>query len=173
MGEKAHLFMNHMRRMYKNLDENTAASRIIELIEAERYAVESLAKDEYEKQMEKVESVLLGIGGTRVVGMGVNWYAGKLAEHGRQFRTNGLRAKIGRASCCHGNVAELFFSPRYQNAHIVNGYGLSDDGIWRHHSWLLHQGRIIETTKARKVYYGYQLTNDEAIPFCWRNIDAI
>ena len=48
----------------------------------------------------------------------------------------------------------------------MTGYALSDDGLWRQHSWLIAKpGRrwtVIETTCRRLLYYGVVLTEEEA-----------
>jgi len=59
----------------------------------------------------------------------------------------------GRPSDCHENCRELVSWDRTLVAHY--GYALSDDGIWREHSWCMQRdGRIIETTVARVAYFG-------------------
>jgi hypothetical protein len=37
---------------------------------------------------------------------------------------------------------------------IATGYALSDDGLWRQHSWDVLRDGILETTKARQKYFG-------------------
>lgn len=60
--------------------------------------------------------------------------------------------------------------PRYSRRTslvIMTGYALSDDGIWRAHSWGvdLTTGDTIETTDARWLYFGFRLSPDEAERF--------
>ena len=40
---------------------------------------------------------------------------------------------------------------------VGTGYALSDDGLWRSHSWVLTKKRIIETTVSRVKYLGLAL----------------
>lgn len=62
-------------------------------------------------------------------------------------------------SNCHVNTANLFTQGR---GSIASGFALSDDGLWREHSWLLDgQGRIVETTVLRLLYHGYALSGKE------------
>jgi hypothetical protein len=47
-----------------------------------------------------------------------------------------------------------------------SGYGLSDDGMWRMHTWLISfDSRIVETTVAREAYFGGLLREDAAERF--------
>ena len=49
---------------------------------------------------------------------------------------------------------------------IATGFGLSDDNIWRRHSWLMTvNSDLIETTIAREIYFGTLLDNDIAGAF--------
>ena len=55
---------------------------------------------------------------------------------------------------CHSNAATLVtLDPKLT---FVTGLALSDDGIWRIHSWAVSpMGNIIETTEPRVKYFGY------------------
>jgi hypothetical protein len=56
-------------------------------------------------------------------------------------------------SKCHDNVDELFEYKIIQK--VSCGYALSDDGLWRFHSWgNLENGEIIETCSVREKYFG-------------------
>lgn len=74
------------------------------------------------------------------------------------------------AHYCHSNVAQLWNENRETLA-IVTGYALSDDGLWRQHSWLIRknpdpgQYRVLETTLKRVKYFGFILTDNEAEVF--------
>jgi hypothetical protein len=64
-----------------------------------------------------------------------------------------------RAINCHGNSVCLMEKGLGE---VVNGYALSQDGMWRNHSWLLQSnGRLIETTVRRKAYFGVVLSREE------------
>lgn len=73
---------------------------------------------------------------------------------------HGYRAvrKKGRACRCHDNSLHLYFQYGYQ---LCTGYALSDDGMWRQHSWCIyktpHTTKIVETTVPRVAYFGYVL----------------
>lgn len=67
---------------------------------------------------------------------------------------------------CHSNCAKLW-SKNPKNNRIATGWALSDDGIWRQHTWI-HKGKtIIETTEPRTLYFGMVLRDEEANNF-WR-----
>ena len=67
---------------------------------------------------------------------------------------------------CHRNSALLWDSNKKRYT-LMTGYALSDDGLWRQHSWVWDKDkqRIIETTEKRKTYYGFPMTDNEAQNF--------
>jgi hypothetical protein len=76
----------------------------------------------------------------------------------------------GLASQCHSNSAALW-EKNSDSLVIMTGYGLSNDGMWRQHSWCAHSvdGRIVETTEKRIAYFGFVMSNDEAEKFASDN----
>jgi len=80
--------------------------------------------------------------------------------------------KRERDCACHANSARYWESHR-EDTVLCTGYALSEDGIWRQHTWLVHirprKNRIIETTVPRIAYFGFALTNEEAEIFAWNN----
>ena len=53
---------------------------------------------------------------------------------------------------CHANVDRLRENNEIENDFI--GYALSEDGLWRYHSWGTLKEKIAETTERRLVYIG-------------------
>jgi hypothetical protein len=78
--------------------------------------------------------------------------------------------KRGHPSRCHENVARLWDGNPHLTS-ILTGYALSNDGIWRQHSWLVFSdtGHVIETTEKRIAYFGFVLTLEEARDFSYAN----
>lgn len=72
-------------------------------------------------------------------------------------------------SGCHENVAELWREGVLNLTAIGTGYALSEDGLWRQHSWGIRPGEIIETTEERVKYFGRLLTGSEADAFAEAN----
>ncbi len=91
----------------------------------------------------------------------------------RGYHRDGRGAKLmlGQRSGCHPNSAHLWDQNR-DNSAIVTGWAMSDDGVWRQHSWVKHlgTGKIYETTEERLLYYGFDLTPDEAELFYDYNV---
>jgi hypothetical protein len=59
------------------------------------------------------------------------------------------------AGQCHENVYDLWKQDK--NLKTYTGYALSQDRLWRHHSWCVDQtGTLIETTFERLIYIGYE-----------------
>ena len=76
-----------------------------------------------------------------------------LLANGRTFEGAGARVIVGEPSRCHEN-AQLY--ARLHPAAIWwTGLALSDDGLWRSHSWAMtSHGALIETTQKRLRYFG-------------------
>ncbi len=74
-----------------------------------------------------------------------------------------------RDSSCHSNVACLWKARRRKIVAIATGYALSEDGLWRQHSWGIARDALVETTELRKKYFGIVLTGKEADDFAARN----
>lgn len=95
--------------------------------------------------------------------------AGLLA--GRLWDVPALRRRRER-NACHSNSAALW--ARGKATSIGTGYALTDDGLWRQHSWAFtgtgHRRRILETTEARDAYYGIELTGAAAVAFAAANV---
>ncbi|MFG1610980.1 hypothetical protein [Actinoplanes sp. NPDC049265] len=67
-----------------------------------------------------------------------------------------VRPAPGDIGECHHNVAVLWIDGAIDS--IGTGYALSDDGLWRQHSWgLASDGVLIETTDERRAYVGIVL----------------
>lgn len=79
------------------------------------------------------------------------------------------RLAYGRVSNCHGN-ASFYWAAFQDEVALATGYALSDDGLWRQHSWCVAEGgKIVETTETRLLYVGFAMTADEALRFCAAN----
>lgn len=74
----------------------------------------------------------------------------------------------GEDNGCHANAAMLWTDGTV--AAIGTGYALSDDGLWRQHSWGVDaDGTPVETTAARISYAGITLTAVPAFQFAVSN----
>jgi hypothetical protein len=80
----------------------------------------------------------------------------------------------GTPHTCHSNVAH-YWNENKEILAIATGYALSEDGLWRQHSWLLRknvmakQCPLLETTVKREKYFGIILTDTEAESFSKAN----
>jgi hypothetical protein len=78
------------------------------------------------------------------------------------------RVVPGDDNACHANVAMLWTDGTVEA--IGTGYALSDDGLWRQHSWGIGaDGVAVETTFARISYVGIALTAVPALQFAVSN----
>ena len=111
----------------------------------------------------------------RLLEVGGDWVAlqpepdlDKILKRGQLFKFHFVLQKM-ESSRCHSNCAHLW-DRKPKEYKIVTGWALSDDGIWRQHTWLLKGKAIVETTSPREKYYGFVLTDEEANQFWWANM---
>jgi hypothetical protein len=80
------------------------------------------------------------------------------------------RLQLEEEVSCHENVAVLWIDGTA--AEIGTGYALSDDGLWRQHSWgIAADGVVIETTEERLRYVGVRLVGADALKFAASNAE--
>lgn len=80
----------------------------------------------------------------------------------------------GAPGQCHMNSA-LLWEANQDKLFLATGYALSDDGLWRPHSWCIHPGKtkpsVIETTVKRELYFGFVMNLEETLRFAFNNSD--
>lgn len=123
-----------------------------------------------EKQPELVtiRNELLQHGGDAVVPT-FEPHSDKLVNSGRIIDPLDIIYDEMQMSRCHQN-ASILYTNRSDVTEIGCGWALSDDGLWRQHSWTMRGDEIFETTKPRTKYYGVLLSGDAAENFCTKNI---
>jgi hypothetical protein len=94
---------------------------------------------------------LLSLGGERVIIFPMDLDNLDVLSRGELFQMP-VRMKRMAQSQCHDNSQKLI--NKNSQYKLATGYGLSDDGIWRSHSWVIDNDTIIETTIKREKYYG-------------------
>lgn len=68
-----------------------------------------------------------------------------------------------KQSRCHDN--SLLLATADKKIIMHSGYALSDDGLWRHHSWCMDEhGNIIETTVRRLIYVSTNTFRKNNVP---------
>ncbi len=70
-----------------------------------------------------------------------------------------------RASSCHQNVSALWKERKSGIIGIATGYALSQDGLWRQHTWGILRDGVLETTETRLKYFGILLQGEQADHF--------
>jgi hypothetical protein len=93
-----------------------------------------------------------------------------LLEQG--FITAGpISLKVMKSSSYHQNVSFIWIKRKFGIVGIATGYALSDDGLWRQHSWGILRDGVLETTEPRLKYFGIVLQGDRADFFAANNPD--
>ena len=122
----------------------------------------------FRKEMYDMRSHLLFLGGSEVCMPVFDPDLDAILTRGELWYKTPAKQVKGKPNQCHHNAANLWFNNQDKYT-ICTGYALSNDGIWRSHSWLIdksaHRPHIVETTEKRVAYYGYQMSPQEAKKF--------
>jgi hypothetical protein len=120
-------------------------------------------------ELKRLKTVLLRLGGDFLVAPPKpDQDVPMLLEQG--FLTSGpIKLKVMKSSSCHQNVAFLWTKRKFGIVGIATGYALSDDGLWRQHSWGILRDGVLETTQARQKYFGIVLQGERADFFAANN----
>lgn len=120
-----------------------------------------------------IQQGLLSFGGSQALIHSVDDDLPKILSRGQLWGPTSQMMK-GRQSQCHENSA-LLWESNQDKLFLATGYALSDDGIWREHSWCIlpkpRSIKVIETTEPRELYFGFVLTLDETMEFATKNTD--
>ena len=79
-----------------------------------------------------------------------------------------IKLKKMRSNSCHQNASTVWQSQVPRLIAIGTGYALSEDGLWRQHSWGVLRDGLLETTESRVKYFGLLLQGLEAQAFAER-----
>lgn len=112
---------------------------------------------------------LLSIGGEEVVPVFEDDLK-KILNRGIPLINPIIKLIRGRPISCHSNSCE-YWADHQKASELMTGWGLSEDGLWRQHSWvrIIKSGKVVETTIPRSIYYGFVMTPEEAGEFCSSN----
>lgn len=118
----------------------------------------------YASRWERLRERLLSLGESWdvVPPIQVDEYLDRLLCDGALVDTAAVLYVEGEPSRCHENVVNLLAGETGDGAGVVigmgTGYALSEDGLWRQHSWAFAgDGALIETTVGRVAYYGIRI----------------
>jgi hypothetical protein len=158
---------------YEKIDEEKEQSLCTKLIEmqpdlaAEESIKEVLSKRDIPQSIyQSLGAFLLTLGGKKVC---IGFTDGLFDDSGMILDSQHVKhTKTVMDSKCHANSAK-YWKENPDKYYIMSGYALSsDDGMWRHHSWLLdkQQQTVVETTSiVRDKYYGFFLSAEMAEDF--------
>jgi uncharacterized protein YodC (DUF2158 family) len=133
--------------------------RMLSLYEA-RLIVQDSERPGYAETFAELTTFLLSLGGQLVVPpIYTDGMVRRLLVDGLCFADMPLTVEAGEPNDCHGNVVRLWRGGR---AMIASGYALSEDGLWREHSWGVRDGTVVETTEPRQCYWGVLINDDDA-----------
>lgn len=124
---------------------------------------------ELQPEIGALRTLLVGIGGVELVAPSqIDPDIPALISSG--FAMEGLlECEPMERSACHVNVTRLWEAKKSDLLGIGTGYALSEDGLWRQHSWGIRRYGILETTKPRLRYFGIALQGRNADSFAELN----
>jgi hypothetical protein len=127
---------------------------------------------EQQPDLKVLRGLLLGLGGIDLVAPpGPDADVPVLIDVGFIMAGPVMRRTMQKSES-HRNVAEVWAEKQHELVGIGTGYSLSDDGLWRQHSWGLRREGILETTVSRLKYFGVLLQYGNADSFAMANLLA-
>ena len=124
---------------------------------------------EQQPEILSLNKILLGIGGLRLVAPPQKDSVIKFLIIGGFVMGGSVLFRKMEEGACHANLAQLWNEPRNGLVGIGTGCALSEDGLWRQHSWGLRREGILETTLERTKYFGILLQKEDADSFTQAN----
>lgn len=116
---------------------------------------------------------LLSFGGEEVLMPSIEEDLEAILERGQFFHGDHVHMMPGEPSQCHHNASRMWDANRGR-CQIATGYALSEDGLWRQHSWVVQpltlSWRVWETTEKRIAYFGVVFNDDECEEFLYSNV---
>jgi hypothetical protein len=124
---------------------------------------------EKQPELDHLKTLLLNFGGEFLVApRKPDTHISLLLQHG--FLMYGpIEMQVMKSSSCHQNVSTVWMNRASGIVGIATGYALSDDGLWRQHSWGVLRDGVLETTEARQKYFGILLQGKAADNFAQAN----
>ena len=123
-------------------------------------------------RMLELRKKLLSFGGQEVCTPMFEYDLENILDRGQLWFGDRIKMMKGQPSQCHRNSCNLWENNKDKTV-LCTGYALSEDGLWRCHSWLVwlkpRKNYVVETTVKRKAYFGFVMTEEEANQFCEEN----
>lgn len=130
------------------------------------------AEPGFAKAFYKMEQRLLVHGGRAVVPLAERLTSiSALLERAVVDASSRVQLNVMQESKCHANSAKLW-AESLGTVKLMSGYALSNDGLWRQHSWVIDATGIVETTEVRDAYFGVELTLQDSVVMLVANHDT-
>jgi hypothetical protein len=142
-----------LRRRRKDAPSEEESKRLA-VFYAERVAEQDVAHPGYARAWDAFARVVLEHGGQHVVPpRKPDILIEMFTTQATLIDSSVIERRPGEVSDCHRNAAGLWVLGDCPA--IGTGYALSEDGLWREHSWgIRDDGTVIETTVQRTAYFG-------------------
>ena len=121
----------------------------------------------------KLRRLLLSFGGGEVKLPNYEEDLKKIMARGQFWYGDRVVLMPGERGQCHRNTCRLWEKNK-DKVLIATGYALSEDGVWRQHSWGIQvrprRNRVVETTAKRIAYFGFVMNQEESEEFAYYNM---
>jgi hypothetical protein len=117
-----------------------------------------------------LKGLLLGLGGSFLVAPPKNDPDIPLLLKSGFVMCGTVMLKVMAKSSCHQNISAVWKERKFGIVGIATGYALSEDGLWRQHSWGILRDGLLETTRERTKYFGILLQGPQAEQFVTHNL---
>ena len=124
---------------------------------------------EEQPEIENLRTLLLAVGGIQLVAPPRSDPTVPYLIKAGFVMAGPVHCEIMEDSQCHQNAAIAWARKESGVVGIGTGYALSDDGLWRQHSWGVLREGILETTAPRIKYFGILLQGCDADSFAESN----
>lgn len=126
----------------------------------------------YMKESFQLRDRLLAFGGEEVCMPFQELDVERIQSRGQLWYGQLSQMAPGQQSQCHRNSA-LLWEANKDVLLIATGYALSEDGMWRQHTWCImvndERTYVVETTTPRIAYFGFVMNLDESQTFLYQN----
>jgi hypothetical protein len=172
-----------MINQLKEIETNQSLMEIKQIPQDTQEEIERLKKcfDSEEKQQhfetnKPLNEILLSFGGERTCLHSEEIDLEDILDRGQLWLGDHSKSVRGYNCQCHFNSANLWDKHKdnpNKNVKVATGYALSEDGLWRQHTWCVlvkpRKNQILESTTERLAYFGFVLTDEESKIFLQKN----
>jgi hypothetical protein len=118
-----------------------------------------------------LRDLLISFGGEEACFVYADSDTGLLLERGQLWYGDRIKKMRGEPSRCRESSIRFWYLNRKvdngNGIRFASGYALSEDGMWRQHSWCIQVdpkgNKVLEVSEKRKLYFGVLFNDDDCM----------